>query len=148
MGEFHHSLDAKGRIILPSRFRDELQDSVIVTRGLDGCLNVYTQEAWQAIYEKLLTLPTTNKDARTYVRMMTAKASECSFDSQGRILLPQNLIKDAEIEALRYYKDCQQIHTAKGFLRRDIQQSVFQLALQDPGHYSCWMPGRSSRHRD
>lgn len=98
MGEFHHSLDAKGRIILPSRFRDELQDSVIVTRGLDGCLNVYTQEAWQAIYEKLLTLPTTNRDARIYVRMMTAKASECSFDSQGRILLPQNLIKDAEIE--------------------------------------------------
>ena len=98
MGEFHHSLDVKGRIILPSRFRDELKDCVIVTRGLDGCLNVYTQEAWQTIYEKLLTLPTTNKDARTYVRMMTAKASECSFDSQGRILLPQNLIKDAEIE--------------------------------------------------
>lgn len=98
MGEFHHTLDAKGRVILPSRFREELQDSVIVTRGLDGCLNVYTQAAWQVIYEKLLTLPTTNKDARMYVRMITAKASECSFDSQGRILLPQNLIKDAEIE--------------------------------------------------
>lgn len=97
IGEFHHNLDSKGRIILPAKFREELHETVIVTRGLDGCLNVYTMEAWQLIYEKLLTLPTTNKDARMYVRMLTAKASECSFDSQGRILLPANLISDAAI---------------------------------------------------
>lgn len=97
IGEFHHNLDAKGRIVLPTKFREELLDNVIVTKGLDGCLNVYTAEAWQKIYEKLLTLPTTNRDARIYVRMLTAKASECTFDTQGRILLPANLISDAAI---------------------------------------------------
>ena len=98
IGEYHHNLDAKGRIILPVKFREELHETVIVTRGLDGCLNVYTLDAWQQIYEKLLTLPTTNKDARMYVRMLTAKACECAFDSQGRILLPMNLIQEAAIE--------------------------------------------------
>ena len=97
IGEFHHNLDAKGRIVLPTKFREELHDTVIVTKGLDGCLNVYTSEAWQTIYEKLLTLPTTNRDARMYVRMLTAKASECTFDTQGRILLPANLIGDEAI---------------------------------------------------
>ncbi|MBE6114058.1 MAG: division/cell wall cluster transcriptional repressor MraZ [Erysipelotrichaceae bacterium] len=98
MGEFRHSVDAKGRIILPAKMREELGECVIVTRGLDGCLNVYTQERWQKIYEKLMTLPTTNRDARMYVRLTTSKATECTFDSHGRILLPQNLIKDAAIE--------------------------------------------------
>ena len=96
-GEFHHNLDSKGRLILPSKFRDELQETVMVTIGLDGCLKVYTMESWQKIYDKLQTLPTTNRDARIYVRMVIGKASECSFDAQGRILLPANLINEAGI---------------------------------------------------
>ena len=96
-GEFHHNLDAKGRLILPSKFRDELQETVMITIGLDGCLKVYTMASWQKIYEKLMTLPTTSRDARIYVRMVIGKACECTFDSQGRILIPANLIKEASI---------------------------------------------------
>lgn len=98
IGEFQHNLDAKGRVVLPTKFREELGEKIIVTKGLDGCLNVYTMDAWQAIYEKLQKLPTTSKDARMYIRMISAKASECSFDTQGRILLPQTLIVEADIK--------------------------------------------------
>ena len=98
MGEYSHNLDAKGRIIIPSKFRSELGDHIVVTRGLDGCLSVYTMEKWNELYEKLLKLPTTKKEARMYVHMMTSKASECEFDNQGRISLPQSLIKEACLE--------------------------------------------------
>ena len=97
IGEYHHNLDSKGRLIMPSKFRDELQDTVMVTIGLDGCLKAYTMASWQKIYEKLMTLPTTNKDARIYVRMVIGKASECTFDAQGRILLPASLINEAAL---------------------------------------------------
>ncbi len=98
MGEFQHNVDGKGRLIIPSKFREELHDSVVVTRGLDGCLSIYTMEAWNIIYEKLLKLPNTRKDVRMYVRMLTSQASECMFDSQGRILLPKPLLEAAQIE--------------------------------------------------
>lgn len=97
MGEFAHNIDRKGRLIMPAKFRDELGDKVIVNRGLDGCLYVYTMDQWETVYNKLSKLPSTNKNARNFQRMMLAKASECELDSQGRILIPASLVKMAEL---------------------------------------------------
>lgn len=97
MGEYAHNIDRKGRIIIPAKFREELQDHVIITRGLDGCLAVYTKEQWERIYEQLMKLPTTKKDARMFVRMMTSKAAECEIDAQGRVLIPAPLVKLADL---------------------------------------------------
>lgn len=98
MGEFAHNIDRKGRLIMPAKFREELGAKVIVNRGLDGCLYVYTMDQWAVVYQKLSTLPSTNKDARNFQRMMLAKASECELDSQGRILIPATLVKLAALE--------------------------------------------------
>lgn len=107
MGEYTHNIDKKGRIIIPSKFREELGDSIVITRGLDGCLSVYTKKQWNKIYEQLLKLPTTKKEARMYVRMMTSKASECEFDSQGRISIPSSLVQLADLK-----KECMIIGAA------------------------------------
>ena len=78
MGEYAHNIDRKGRLIMPAKFREELGEHVVVNRGLDGCLYVYTVEQWQQVYQKLSTLPSTNKDARMYQRMMLASLEkEC-----------------------------------------------------------------------
>lgn len=98
MGEYRHSLDSKGRIIIPSKFRDELSETVIVTRGLDGCLTLYTQQQWQIIYEQLRRLPNTKKETRMYIHMLTSKAAELEFDGQGRILLPSPLVEEADLQ--------------------------------------------------
>ena len=98
MGEYAHNIDRKGRLIMPAKFREELGEHVVVNRGLDGCLYVYTVEQWQAVYEKLSTLPSTNKDARMYLRMMLSKAAECEMDGQGRILIPSSLVALAGLE--------------------------------------------------
>lgn len=97
IGSFDHNIDRKGRIIIPARFREELGETMIINRGLDGCINVYTVEKWQEIYDELEKLPTTNKQARFYVRAMTSNAAECEIDAQGRILIPANLVKKAEL---------------------------------------------------
>ncbi len=97
MGEYRHSLDAKNRLIIPARFRDELGDTFVVTKGLDGCLTVYTEEQWKVIVHQLEQLPTTKKEVRQYVRFLLSKAVECQFDSQGRIQLPAVLITAADI---------------------------------------------------
>lgn len=107
MGEYAHNIDKKGRIIIPAKFREELGEHVIITRGLDGCLAVYTNEQWEKIYEQLMQLPSTKKDARMFVRMMTSKAAECEIDNQGRVLLPASLIKLANLE-----KECMIIGAA------------------------------------
>ena len=107
MGEYAHNIDKKGRIIIPAKFREELGDFIIITRGLDGCLSVYTQKQWEIIYEQLLKLPSTKKDARMFVRMMTSKAAECEIDAQGRVLIPSSLIRIAELE-----KECMIIGAA------------------------------------
>lgn len=107
MGEYAHNIDKKGRIIIPAKFREELGDVIIVTRGLDGCLSVYTKSQWETIYEQLMKLPSTKKDARMFVRMMTSKAAECEIDNQGRVLLPSPLIKIAALE-----KECMIIGAA------------------------------------
>lgn len=107
MGEYAHNIDKKGRIIIPAKFREELGDFIIITRGLDGCLSVYTKAQWEIIYEQLLKLPNTKKDARMFVRMMTSKAAECEIDNQGRILLPSSLIELAQLQ-----KECMVIGAA------------------------------------
>ena len=91
IGEYYHNLDAKGRIIIPAKFRDELNGTFILTRGLDGCLTIYSTENWEKIFEEINKLPETKKATRQYIRMLTANACECTLDNQGRILIPANL---------------------------------------------------------
>ena len=83
MGEYHHNIDEKGRIIIPSKFRYELGEKFIVTRGLDGCLFVYPMEEWNNIIDKLKTLPFTKKDARAFLRFFLSGAPKCAVDCQG-----------------------------------------------------------------
>ncbi|MBR2677525.1 MAG: division/cell wall cluster transcriptional repressor MraZ [Solobacterium sp.] len=97
MGEYRHSLDAKNRLIIPSRFREELGDAFVITRYLDGCLTVYTTEQWERITSKLAAIPMTSKAGRQFSRIFLSKAVTCEPDSQGRVQLPQALIKAAEI---------------------------------------------------
>ena len=91
IGEYYHNLDAKGRIIIPAKFRDELNGTFILTRGLDGCLTIYSTEKWEKIFEEINKLPENKKATRQYIRMLTANACECTLDNQGRILIPANL---------------------------------------------------------
>ena len=97
MGEYHHTIDDKGRLIIPSKFRDELGETFIVTRGLDGCLFVYTQNEWESIVTKLKELPFTKKDARSFVRFFLSGASVCEFDKQGRINITSPLVTYADL---------------------------------------------------
>jgi MraZ protein len=96
-GEFEHTIDDKGRLTIPAKFRDELTEGMFVTRGLDGCLFVYPPDSWKALAEKVATLPLTQKDARYFSRLIYS-GSECKLDKQGRILLPSSLRQHAAIE--------------------------------------------------
>lgn len=98
MGEYTHTIDTKGRLIIPSKFRESLGDEFVVTKGLDGCLFVYPNQEWKAFEEKLKTLPITNKNARQFSRFFLAGAAACEVDKQGRILLPSVLREFAELE--------------------------------------------------
>ena len=98
MGEYNHTIDAKGRLIIPSKFRETLGDEFVVTKGLDGCLFVYDNKEWSAFEEKLKSLPLTNKDARQFVRFFLAGATLAEVDKQGRILVPANLRDFAGLE--------------------------------------------------
>lgn len=98
IGEYQHNIDTKGRIIIPSKFREDLGDKFVVTRGLDSCLFVYSQERWVTLVEKLKTLPWTSADVRKFARFFTAGAIECEIDNQGRIVIPQNLREHATLE--------------------------------------------------
>ncbi|WP_099470137.1 division/cell wall cluster transcriptional repressor MraZ [Konateibacter massiliensis] len=98
MGEYNHTIDAKGRLIVPSKFRETLGDEFVVTKGLDGCLFVYPNEEWKTFEEKLRTLPLTNKNARQFSRFFLAGAASCEVDKQGRILLPGVLREFAGLE--------------------------------------------------
>ena len=94
MGEYNHTIDEKGRIIIPSKFRELLGDSFVVTQGLDGCLFVYPNEDWENFVEGLKKLPG-NKEARQLQRYFMAGAALCEVDKQGRILIPQKLRQQA-----------------------------------------------------
>ncbi|MDD3205735.1 MAG: division/cell wall cluster transcriptional repressor MraZ, partial [Lachnospiraceae bacterium] len=97
MGEYNHTIDVKGRLIIPSKFREILKDEFVVTKGLDGCLFVYDNEEWNKFEEKLKSLPLTNKDARKFVRFFLAGAAGVEVDKQGRILVPSVLREFAEL---------------------------------------------------
>jgi MraZ protein len=84
-------MDAKGRVIVPSRFREGLGEKFILTKGLDNCLFAYSSEEWQNLENKLKALPLANKDARAFIRFFFSGATECETDKQGRILIPSNL---------------------------------------------------------
>lgn len=97
MGEYHHTIDDKGRITIPSKLRYELGEEFIVTKGLDGCLFVYPKEEWNLVAQKYKELPNT-KDARNYLRFFLSGASNCEFDKQGRINLSEPLIRYADLQ--------------------------------------------------
>ena len=94
MGEYHHNIDEKGRIVLPGKFRED-RTKIVVTRGLEKCLYLYTTEDWQKVVTKLDTLPFTKKDARTFMRSFFAGASVCEFDKMGRINITSPLVSYA-----------------------------------------------------
>lgn len=83
MGEYSHTIDTKGRLIIPSKFREELGETFVVTKGLDGCLFVFSDEEWKAFEIKLKSLPLTNKNARQFARFFVAGATPCELDKQG-----------------------------------------------------------------
>ena len=98
MGEYSHMIDTKGRLIIPSKFRELLGEEFVLTKGLDGCLSIYPMEEWKAFEEKLKALPLTNKNARTFSRFFVAGATTCELDKQGRILVPVTLREFAGLE--------------------------------------------------
>lgn len=98
IGEYNHTLDNKGRITIPSKFREGLGDEFVITKGLDNCLFVYPKDEWKIFEDKLKTLPLTSKDARAFVRFFFAGASECNLDKQNRVLLPKNLRIHSELQ--------------------------------------------------
>ena len=98
IGEYEHSLDANGRVIMPVKLRDDIGEKFIITKGLDGCLFAYSQNEWTNFEEKLKSLPLTNKNARDFVRFFLSGAVECEIDKQGRFLIPANLREYATLE--------------------------------------------------
>lgn len=98
MGEYHHSIDDKGRLIIPAKFRSELGDKFIITRGIENCLFVYPEKRWEEIVHKLESLPFTKKDARNFTRFFLSGATVAEFDKQGRVNITSPLINYAGIE--------------------------------------------------
>ena len=98
IGEYEHSLDVKGRLIMPVKLRDDIGDKFIITKGLDGCLFGFSQSEWMNFEEKLKSLPLTNKNARDFVRFFLSGAVECEIDKQGRFLVASNLREYASME--------------------------------------------------
>ena len=98
MGEYSHSLDAKGRIIMPAKLRQDIGEKFIITKGLDGCLFAFPQTEWFNFEEKLKTLPLSDRNARNFVRFFLSGATECEIDKQGRFLIPNNLREAAKLE--------------------------------------------------
>lgn len=98
IGEYQHTIDPKGRIIMPSRFREGLGEKFVVTKGLDECLFVYSLEEWSNLENKLKDLPLANRDARAFIRFFFSGAAECEVDKQGRVLIPSNLREFAKLD--------------------------------------------------
>ena len=97
-GEYRHNIDNKGRIIVPSKIREEMGGRIVITRGLDGCLFGYSEKTWESIMEKLNSLPFTKRDARNFTRFMTSGAITLEFDKQGRINITSYLNQYASLE--------------------------------------------------
>lgn len=98
MGEYQHVLDAKGRLIMPAKFREGLGERFVITRGLDNCLFVYPFAEWSLLEQKLKALPFTRSDARAFMRFFFSGAAECELDKQGRVLIPNNLRDHAKLK--------------------------------------------------
>ena len=97
-GEFNHSIDTKGRLIIPSKLRESLEEHFVITKGLDGCLFLYPDNEWEAFEDKLRTLPLTNKKARDFKRFFLGSATEGELDKQGRVLISSSLRSYANLE--------------------------------------------------
>lgn len=98
IGEYHHAVDDKGRLAVPVKFREEIGETVIVTRGLDSCLFMYTQQEWNGLAERLSKLPLAKANTRAFARLMLAGAMELEVDKQGRVILPDYLRKFAGLK--------------------------------------------------
>lgn len=98
MGEYQHTIDTKGRVIMPAKFREELGEMFIVTKGLDECLFVYSRAEWAILENKLKQLPLAKPEARAFVRFFFAGAAELECDKQGRALVPQTLREYARLD--------------------------------------------------
>src|SRR3989338_10875146 len=96
-GTYYHSIEAKGRIAVPAKFREKLGQNPVLTRGLDGCLFLYSQETWKAFLKTLEDSSVTKKTHRDFVRFMTNEAVELELDAQGRMLLPETLQRQASL---------------------------------------------------
>ena len=97
IGEYQHNIDEKGRLAVPTKFRAALKKGAVVTRGLDGCLFLYTQEEWQKLASKLAAMPISKANTRAFSRLMLAGAMDVSLDKQGRIILPEYLRRYAQV---------------------------------------------------
>ena len=95
MGEYHHNIDEKNRLVIPANYRKELGDSFVITRGLEKCLYAYSMNEWDKLVAKLNELPFTKKDARTFVRTFFSGAAVCEFDKNGRINITSPLVSYA-----------------------------------------------------
>ena len=98
MSEYNHTLDTKGRLIIPAKFRETLGEEFVISKGMDGCLFVYANDDWNAFEQKLTSLPLINKEARQFARFFLAGAATVEVDKQGRILLPAHLREFAGLE--------------------------------------------------
>lgn len=98
IGEYEHSVDVKGRLIMPAKLREEIGEKFVVTKGLDGCLFVFSLKEWEIFGEKLRALPVSNKNARDFSRFFLAGAIECEIDKQGRFLITSNLREFASLD--------------------------------------------------
>ena len=98
IGEYEHSVDVKGRLIMPAKLREEIGEKFVVTKGLDGCLFVFSLKEWDLFQEKLRALPVSNKNARDFSRFFLAGAIECEIDKQGRFLISGNLREFASLD--------------------------------------------------
>ena len=119
MGEYHHNIDEKGRIVIPTKFREVLQNEFIIAKGLEKCLYIYSMKDWQNLVEKLNTLPFTKKDARTFIRSFFSGATVCEFDRQGRTCITSPLVHHAGLT-----KECVVIGTNEEQLS-DIAENLF-----------------------
>lgn len=98
IGEYNHNIDTKGRLIIPSKFREELGDNFIITKGFDNCLFVFPEKEWKAFGDKLAALPMSQKNARAMTRFFFGSAVEGDLDKQGRVLLSSALRSHAGLE--------------------------------------------------
>ena len=128
MGEYHHSIDDKGRLIIPAKFRAELGDKFIITRGIENCLFAYPIERWETIVHKLESLPFTKKDARNFTRFFLSGAINSEFDKQGRISITSSLKEYAGLA-----KDCVVIGVGDRLeiWSEDAWQKFFQESQED-----------------